>query len=90
MRVLEAECGCGWIVVDRPREPPKIAAERLLRDALQTERFRLVRSFPVQSASATHVDVYELLGPFTIPAEIALPFPFLGDDVVYRAQPITR
>jgi hypothetical protein len=90
LRTLENDCGCGWIVIERAQRADEIDAIRLLRETLQGPQFRLVRSFEVHADSTTHVDVYEFLAPFRTPDEMILPFPMLGDDVVYHARPITR
>jgi hypothetical protein len=90
VEALEKECGCGWVAIEAPGGENEIGAVRSLREALRGPEFRLLRSFPVRAPSATHVDLYQFLGPLKIPEEIELPFPILEGDPHLRARPIER
>jgi hypothetical protein len=90
LAALHTQCGCGWVIIERERAEDEITAVRYLREALQGPQFRLVRSFPLRAPAAAHIDVYQFLGYFETPAEVTLPFPVLGETVVYRARPIER
>jgi hypothetical protein len=81
-------CGCKWLVVER--QTGEIQAAKHLRTALTGGEFRLVRSFRVETLNVTDVDVYEYLGVFSVPFQVELPFPILGDEVKALAKPIDR
>jgi hypothetical protein len=81
-------CGCKWLVVER--QTGEIQAAKHLRTALTGGEFRLVRSFRVETLNVTDVDVYEYLGVISVPFQVELPFPILGDEVKALAKPIDR
>jgi hypothetical protein len=90
IRRLENDCGCGWLVVEVPGLVDEVDAVRYLQQAVQGPEFRLVRSFPVATSTATRIDVYEFLRPFRTPETIELPFPILRGDTTFRARPVER
>jgi len=89
---LRNDCGCRVVVVEREIAAPEanIKAVHLLREALTDRRFRLIRTFDVQSQGISHVDVYEQVGAVADTGSIQLRFPALQQDVIFRARPIER
>ncbi len=90
VEVLRTKCGCRWLAIERGKDSNRIAAARYLRQAVTGSEFQFVRSFPIVSRQATHVDVYRFLLPIEKPAELELPFPILGDGVMFRVKPLER
>ena len=86
---LRKGCGCRYLLVEREL-PQGIVAERYLRDALRSEEFRLLRTFPVETPTAHHVDLYEFLGAIEQLDEYEVAFPELGKGIRYRIRPIQR
>ena len=61
---------------------------QLLREAVATPAFELVRSFPTRGPRVERVDIYRLLGVVETPRTISLPFPLVSSDTLYEVEPI--
>ncbi len=88
--VLQKECGCGWIAIERRKGPDPVAASGYLREALHGPEFERVASFPIDSQRTRAVDVYRVLMPIEVPETLELPFPILHEGTSFRARPIER
>jgi hypothetical protein len=90
VEVLRTRGGCRWLAVEVSRPSERVAASRLLREAVQGPEFELVRSFLVAGLDVQRVDLYRLELPLQTPDGVELPFPILGKQTRYTAQPIQR
>jgi hypothetical protein len=79
MEALRTRCGCQWLVIARGNAHPPAAAVDYLYEMLKGPEFQLVRTFLIEEALLTHVEVYRLevyrfLARALEPAERELPF----------------
>lgn len=86
--ILRRRGGARWLAIEIGKETDKVAPMRYLREAVKTDAFELVRSFPIAAHQTERVDVYRLKLPITEVDEVELPFPVLDQDVKYRVRPI--
>jgi hypothetical protein len=86
--LLRRRGGARWFAIEIGKETEKLAPMRYLRQAVKTDAFELVRSFPITGREVDRVDVYRFKLPVAEQDEVELPFPVLGQDVKYRVRPI--
>jgi hypothetical protein len=88
--IVQKECGCGWVAIERTNGPDPVAAIGYLREALGGPEFQRVASFPIDSQLTRAVDVYRVVMPIEVPETLELPFPILGEGITFGARPIER
>jgi hypothetical protein len=88
--LLQKECGCQWVAIERRKQPDPVAAIGYLREALRGPEFERVASFPLDSPQSRAIDIYRVLMPVEVPETLELPFPILGEGASFRARPIER
>jgi hypothetical protein len=97
--VLQKECGCRLVVLERNVHPgsERIKAPHYLRKAVEGPEFKFVRSFPIHEGmrkDATpediQVDLYEFLAITGVPDKYEFRMPVLGEKAIIRGKPIDR
>lgn len=88
VKKIQTECGCRWLVIERPDLSSAIQATRYLRQALLSKEFRLVRSFRIEADDVQGIDVYEYLGNIEYPSAYLLHFPILGQNTSFTVNPL--
>ncbi len=88
--LIRTKSGSRWVAVEVGGNGERLMAQRLLRRALLSPGFELVRSFPVHASGTERVDLYRVLGPVTIGQGIDLAFPAFSTRVFEQVAPITR
>jgi hypothetical protein len=90
VRLLQTRGGCRWLVIEQSRQSRKIPAAVLLRQAVQSPQFELIRSFPASGPGLERIDVYRFRMDIEPVDEVDLPFPILGRDTRFNVRPIER
>jgi len=97
VNVLQKECGCRWLALERQSAlgTEQIRAPQYLRQAVAGPEFKLVKSFPLHvvmrtdgTPDDTQIDVYEFLAFIGVPVEYELRMPILGKKTIIRGKPI--
>jgi 4-amino-4-deoxy-L-arabinose transferase-like glycosyltransferase len=95
--VLQRECGCRWLALERRNDlgTEQIRAPQYLRKAVAGPEFKLVKSFPLHvvmrsegTPDDTQIDVYEFLAFIGLPLEYEFRMPILGGKTIIRGKPI--
>jgi hypothetical protein len=95
--VLQKECGCRWLALERRIDlgSEHIRAPQYLRKAVVGPEFKLVKSFPLHvvmrsdgTPDDTQIDVYEFLAFIRVPVEYEFRMPILGEKTIIRGKPI--
>jgi hypothetical protein len=95
--VLQKDCGCRWVVLERRIDlgTEQIRAPQYLRKAVAGPEFKLVKSFPLHvvmrsdgTPDDTQIDVYEFLAFIGVPVEYEFRMPILGKKTIIRGRPI--
>ncbi len=73
--------GCRFIAIEIGSHSTWARSQRLLRESVGRPEFRLVRSFPVTSATAQRIDVYRFLSPGPPVATVDLQLPSYSNRV---------
>ena len=97
--VLQKECGCRWVVLERTVVTPleRIKAPRYLREAVKGPAFKFVKSFPVHvvmrregTPDDVQIDVYQFLAFAGVPGKYEFRMPVLGEKAIIRGKPLDR
>jgi hypothetical protein len=97
--VLQKECGCRWVVLERNVHPgsERIKAPHYLRKAVEGPEFKFIKSFPVQvvmrrdgTPEYVQIDVYQFLAFAGVPGKYEFRMPVLGEKAIIRGKPIDR
>ena len=95
--ILQKECGCRWMAVERRIDlgTEHIRAPQYLRKAVTGPEFKLMKSFPVHvvmridgTPDDLQLDVYEFLAFAGVPGKYEFRMPILGQGAVIRGKPI--
>jgi hypothetical protein len=90
IEILQKNCGCQWLVIEKRGRFEGIASAGHLREALGGPEFQHVKSFPIHAPQPTRIDIYRFVLPVTVPEKLELSFPTLGAGIKLKAIPITR
>jgi 4-amino-4-deoxy-L-arabinose transferase-like glycosyltransferase len=90
IETLRTRYGCRWLVIEFGALSEGSPAARCLREALESDAFERVRSFPIARAGVDRVDVYRLLGPVGSPTKVVLPPTMPGTRAQEGVEPIRR
>jgi len=82
--------GCRWLAIERSRQVNAIPAARLLRKALESPEFELVRSVPASGDDMEAIDIYRFKPAVRAVTEIELPFHGLGEGVSFKIRPVEK
>ena len=95
--ILQKECGCRWVVLERNVHPgsERIKAPHYLRKAVERPEFKFVKSFPVHvvmrrdgTPDDIQIDVYQFLAFAGVPGKYEFRMPILGEKTIIRGKPI--
>ena len=89
-RLLRSRSGCRWVAIEVSRRPDLPLGRRLLREAVGTSEFELVRSFLITGAGERRVDLYRVVGAVAPVEALDLSFPSFSEREFLHVVPIAR
>jgi hypothetical protein len=90
VKLLQTQCGCQWLAIEKAGRADEIASARQLRQAVTGPEFEHVKTFPITAPLSTWIDVYHFLPPVSMPKQIEVHFPSAGSKNGFTAAPVTR
>jgi hypothetical protein len=90
VKLLQTQCGCEWLAIEKTGEADRVASARQLRQAVKGPEFEHVKTFAIAAPQPTWIDVYRFLPRMVIPNEIEVHFPSADSKNGFTATPMTR
>ncbi len=88
IRLLRERGGCRWLAIEIGERSQRNSGMQLLREAVGSPDFELIRSFPIVGANVERIDVYRMQGAIGQPGKVRLPFPLVSKETLFEVEPI--